>query len=223
MSRTVDPDTWEPPEAPAPARGGVRGALGGSRLLERPEHAAFRATLDAFVARPGPLIVEVGFDHGMVLLESARLRPEVSWLGCELRRARVEAAARHAPPNALLVRADARTLLATTLPPGRLSGVVVLFPTPSHDPRHLLLTPETVEAIARALGPGGTFHLATDVPGMARLAERRLAGWGPADPLPLAPVLSRRDRVCRRDGRPVWRFDRTPPPTDAAEPGATRG
>lgn len=211
MSRAVDPDTWEPPDPPAPGRGGVRGALGGSRLLDRPEHAAFRAGVDAFVARPGPLILEIGFDHGMVLLESARRRPDVSWLGCELRRHRVDAAAPHAPPNALLLRADGRTLLAGAIPTGRLAGVVVLFPSPSHDPRHLLLTPEWLDLVARSLAPGGTLHFATDVPGMARLADRLLAAWPPAEPLPLAPVLSRRDRVCQRDGRPVWRYDRSPP------------
>jgi tRNA G46 methylase TrmB len=211
--KEVDPDAWEPPDALAPHEGGVRGALGGSRLLDRPEHAAFRAGIEAFVAAPGPLILEIGFDHGMVLLESARLRPDVRWLGCEIRRARVEAAAAHAPPNALLLRADGRTLLASLIPPGRLEGVVVLFPSPSHDPRHLLLTPETVALIQLALAPEGRLHVATDVPGMARWAERLLQGWPEGDPLPLAPVLSRRERVCRRDGRPVWRFTRRAPPS----------
>lgn len=208
--RTLDPDTWAPPQLPAPAEGGLRGALGGSRLLDRPEHRAFRETIDAFVASPRSLILEIGFDHGAVILESARQRTDLGWLGCEIRRHRVVAAARHAPENALLVRADGRTLL-TAVPSGRLEGVVVLFPSPSHDPRHLLLTPEVVARIAEVLAPTGRLHVATDVPGMARWVDALLAAWIDADALPLAPVLSRRDRVCRRDGRLVWRWTRRPP------------
>jgi tRNA (guanine-N7-)-methyltransferase len=209
--RRVDPATWEAPAPPDAGAAGVRGALGGSRLLDRPEHADLRRRVEDFVAGPGPLILEIGVDHGVVLIESARLHPGVRWLGCEVRRGHVERAAPHAPDNALLVRLDGRTLLDGVVPPGRLEGVVVLFPSPSHDPRHLLLTPTTRDLVAAALSPTGRLHVATDVPGMARWVDRLLDGWPEAEPLPLAPALSRRDRVCRRDGIEVWRTTRAAP------------
>jgi tRNA G46 methylase TrmB len=211
VTRRIDRATWTAPTPLAEADGGVRGALGGSRLLDRPEHADVRRRLADFVAVPGPLILEIGSDHGTVLIESARRHPDTRWLGCEIRRGHVEAASPHAPDNALLARIDGRTLLDGLIGPGRLDGVVVLFPSPSNDPRHLLLTPAVVARIATALSPVGRLHVATDVPGMAAWVDTVLAGWVDADPLPLAPVLSRRERVCRRDGLPIWRTTRRPP------------
>lgn len=209
--RRVDPDTWTPPPLDTWAPGArVPGALGGSLLLERPEHAAFRARIDAFVARPGPLGFEVGFDHGERMLALANARPDLNVLGCEIRRKHVEEVAAVAPENLLAVRADARTLLATCLPAGRLAFACVLFPTPSTRAEHLLLTPPLVALLARALGVG-TLSVATDVPGMARHVEALLDGWPDAEPPPEGPRGTRREWLCLRDGRPVWRFHRRPP------------
>lgn len=216
MSRRVDPDTWEPPAAVVRGdEGRVAGTLFGSLLYEQPEHRAERDRVLAFLAPAGPVALEIGFDHGMRLIDHARRWPDVRWLGVEIRKSRVEAASRHAPPNALLLRADARTLLASVIPARRLSWIYVLFPTPSDDPRHLLVTPTTVGLFARSLAADGAIQLATDVPGMARWIDRAFEGWTPIPRdlgAPLGPVLSRRERVCARDARPVWRFDLAPPP-----------
>lgn len=210
--RRIDRDTWEaPPVEASPDDRRVRGALGGSLLLDRPEHRAFRDRITAFVDAPGPLALEIGFDFGERLLGAARANPEIRWLGCELRRIRVEEVAAVAPANLLALRADARTLLAALIPPGRLTYAYVMFPTPTLRPAHLLLTPDLVALLARALGPTGVLHVATDVPGMARLAEHLLAGWAPADPPPTSPVLSRRERVCARDGLAVYTRSVSPP------------
>lgn len=204
---------WTPPslltERDDPAR--LRGTLGGSLLYERPEHAATASRVRAFLDGSAPAYLEIGFDHGMKLLDHARRWPEARWLGVEIRRRRVEAAAPHAPPNALLLRADARALLATLVPAGRLNGVYVLFPTPATNPRHLLLTPALVEALRRSLSAHGVVHVATDVEGMFAHAASLFAGWPTAEPPPMGPVLSRRERVCRRDGLPVWRATWSPP------------
>lgn len=207
----MDPDTWAPPALPERASDPGFGAMAGARYYERPEHLAERQRILDFLAVPGPVGFEIGFDHGNVLLDLARTYAQIRWMGAEVRRARVEAAAPHAPPNALLLRGDARGLLASVIPPGRLSYLYVLFPSPSHDPRHLLLTPATVASFARALADDGQLHLATDVPGMARLAGTLLAAWPEGPGVPHGAELSRRDRVCRRDGRPVWRFTRGRP------------
>ena len=188
----------------------------GSRLWTRPEHAAARAEIDRFLAPAGPVFLEVGFDHGMVLLDAARADPTARWLGCELRQARVAALRAHAPPNCLPVRADVRALLAGVIAPGRLAGVLVLFPTPATRPGHLWLTDDAVAALAIALAPGGWVHVATDVAPLAGWVAERFARWPTAPPPPRGPTLSRRERVCRRDGLPVFAATWARPDSDPA-------
>ncbi|MFZ5477661.1 MAG: tRNA (guanine(46)-N(7))-methyltransferase TrmB [Myxococcota bacterium] len=194
---------WSPP-ALLPEREHPR-ALNGSLLFDQPAHAGDRDRLLAFVAGDGPVAVEIGFDHGMRILDHARRWPDVRWLGVEIRKRRVAAAAPHAPPNCLLFRGDARTVLARLVPAGRLARVDVLFPTPATNPRHLLITPGFVADLARALAPDGVVHVATDVEGLFAWASRCFAGWPTGEPPATGPVLSRRERVCKRDGLPVWR------------------
>jgi tRNA G46 methylase TrmB len=206
---------WSPPTPPnSPTPDRVKGALYGSKLFDQPEHADLRNAVAAFVASSDaivaatPLALEIGFDHGMVLLDHAHRFPQIRWLGAEIRKKRVDAAAAHAPANALLLRADARTLLAALLPAGSLHFVYILFPTPTENPRHLLLTEPFVELLHRALAPDGQVHLATDVLGLFQWAEQLFDGWPDGPGVPFGPVLSRRERVCRRDGLPVYRLTR---------------
>jgi tRNA G46 methylase TrmB len=208
----IDPSTWQPPEPPATAgKGRIRGTLHGSRLLEQPRHAALAASARAFCA-PGPALnLEIGVDRGYRILCHARRWPEQRWLGVELRRT-IRDAAEQAPDNCLLLRMDVRVLLAADIiGEGRLSRVDILFPSPSDDPRHLLLTPEIIELLAGSMAADGVLLLATDVPGMAELAGRLLAGWPQAEEPPSGPVRSRREKVCQREGLPVWRFACHPP------------
>jgi tRNA G46 methylase TrmB len=205
---------WTPPPALPPApEGRIRGALGGSALYDDGRHAEVRERVTTFVAGEGPLAVEVGFDHGMRLLDHARRWPDIRWLGLEIRKRRVAAAAPHAPPNCLLLRADARTVFTALLPAGRVRWVYVLFPTPTENPRHLLLTPSFVAAVRTALAPDGVLHIATDVEGLHRHASTLLEDWPEAEPPPMGPVISRRERVCARDGLTVYRLSRGRPLT----------
>lgn len=185
--------------------------LGGSALYDQPRHAEVRARVQAFVGSGAPLAVEVGFDHGMRILDHARRWPEIHWLGLEIRKRRVAAAAPHAPPNCLLWSADARTVFSALLPPGSVSWVYILFPTPTDNPRHLLLTPSFVSAVGRALAPDGAVYVATDVAGLATHTATLFDGWPEAPMPPMGPVLSRRERVCGRDGLPVYRLCRGKP------------
>lgn len=202
---------WIPPAPLPPSAGGQRGVLGGTALYDQPRHAEVRARVEAFVGGGAPLAVEVGFDHGMRILDHARRWPDIRWFGLEIRKRRVAAAAPHAPPNCLLWRADARTVFTALLPPGTVSWVYILFPTPTDNPRHLLLTPTFVSAVAAALAPDGVVYVATDVAGLATHAEALLEGWPDAPMPPMGPVLSRRERVCARDGLPVYRLCRRKP------------
>jgi tRNA (guanine-N7-)-methyltransferase len=224
-------EPWEPPALLVhPGGDRVRGALQGSLLFEQPAHRATRDAVRSFVdpswgggtsPRNAPRVaLEIGFDHGMRILDHARRFPEVRWLGLEIREARVQAAAPHAPSNCLLLRADARTVLAVVLPDACLDAVYILFPTPTRNPRHLLLTPGLVDDLARVVRPGGVVHLATDVEGYFTWASACFGAWTPADGPPwYGPVLSRRERVCKRDGLPVHRGTWAVPPRATPVPG----
>jgi tRNA G46 methylase TrmB len=220
MPRPLDPDTWVPPalpESPDPSR--IRGAMYGTRLYDQPAHADFAARVRGFCAPGPPLAMEVGVDRGYRLLGHARRWPETRWLGVEVRKTVLDAAD-SAPDNALLIRGDARAVLAALVPEGRLARLDILFPTPSDDPKKLLLTPAFAVLVASRLAPGAVLHLATDVPGLATLAERAFGTW-PAAPAPESgPVQSRREKACAREGRRVWRWTWGPPPTGAPPTGA---
>ena len=212
----IDPDLWLPPELPETLRDcsdpdRIPGTRSGSRLYDQP---AWRAEGDRIrdFCRPDavPLNVELGVDRGYRLLGHARRWPEARWLGIELRKTVLEAAGT-APDNALLVRGDGRAVLSALVPAGRVSRLDILFPTPSNNPRHLLLTPVFGMLVARVLDPEGVLHLATDIPGMVQLAEAAFGHWRPARPPPSGPVRSRREKVCEREGRRVWRWSVRPP------------
>jgi hypothetical protein len=207
----VDRDTWTPPEPPVrESRDRVPGALGGSRLLDLPRYADQRARLVGFAQGPGPRALEIGFDHGITLVANARAMPDWRWLGVEIRKRRVAAVQPHVPDNCLAERLDARILLASGILDGALRRVDILFPTPPLKSKHMLFSEALVADLGRCLAPGGVVHVATDVPALGKLVRGLFAGWQPAaDPSP-SPELSRRDRVCKRDGIPVARMTFTP-------------
>ncbi len=211
----IDPDTWRPPELPEALRESddthdIVGTRSGTRLFEQPGHRAEAERVRAFCA-PGPVLnVELGVDRGYRLLSHARRWPAERWLGIELRKTVLDAAAT-APENALLVRGDARAVLSALVPAGRVARLDILFPTPSNQPRHLLLTPVFGRLAARVLQPDGVLHLATDVPGMVPLAEAAFGHWRAVDHPPSGPVRSRREKVCEQTGRQVWRWSWSPP------------
>jgi len=203
---------WSPPallDSPDSRR--VKGALSGSLLFEQPAHRAEAEAVRAFLAPEGPVAIEVGVDHGTVLIDHARRHPDWRWLGLEIRRRKVAKAQPHVPSNGMLWAADARTVFAAVLPEGRVDRVDVLFPTPVTNPRHMLLTDAFVSDLARVVRPDGVVTIATDVEGLFTWVLERFARWRPAAAPPRGPVRSRRERVCIRDGLPVYWGHWSPP------------
>ena len=194
---------WTPPERLGRDGARIKGALNGSLLLQQPRHRHEVERLHAFVAAPGPVALEIGVDHGTVLIDHARQRSDWRWIGLEVRKRKVANAAPHAPDNALLWAADARTVLAGAMPAGRLSRVDILFPTPVTNPRHLLFSDGFVDDLARAMAPDGVLTVASDVAGLFAWIAEHLTAWGPAEAPWRGEVRSRRERVCVRDGLAV--------------------
>lgn len=178
-------------------------ALYGSRLYEQPKHAHVPASIRDFLARPERLAVEIGFDHGMCLLDRARSFPEWKQLGVEIRERQVELVRPNAPANGLVLRVDGRTLLGNLLPDACIDALYLLFPTPPTRASHTLLTPGFHDAVMRTLKPEAPFWFKTDVPNLAAAFDA-LFEWKPAPAPPLGAELSRRERVCQRDGTPVF-------------------
>ncbi len=118
---------------------------------------------------PGPVEVEIGIGKGRFLLAVAEARPGVRLLGVEwaneyLRVAEARAEKRGLE-NVRFVRADARELVARSIPDASVDAYYVFYPDPwpkkRHHKRRFFQRP-TVDHLARTTRPGGFLHVATD-------------------------------------------------------------
>jgi tRNA G46 methylase TrmB len=183
----------------------------------------------------GPVVLEVGFGRGDVLLGLARAHPEATVLGLEIRRAlieHVEARARRLALGNLVARlADATRHLDLLLPRESVTATLVLFPDPWRKRRHrkrLVLTPRFLEVLHGRLRPGGTLDVQTDhewiaaeVDALARGAWVNVLGPGELRGEILPDCRSRRCRMHRERGAPIYklRLGRADAPPPVPEPG----
>ena len=127
-----------------------------------------------FSVSPAELWLEIGFGAGEHLAEQAAVHPEVGFLGAEVFENGVvkllaELRRRHLGNVRILVD-DARLLLSA-LPDACLDRVFILFPDPWPKARHhkrRMVSPATLDQLARSMKDGAELRLATDDVGYLR-------------------------------------------------------
>lgn len=150
----------------------------------------------AALAEGRPLEVEIGSGKGQFLLDACQSRPEIHFLGCEVKKLKAAFVAtriaKRGLKNGSAMRADGLRLLQSFLPPASVAAVHLYFPDPwwkrSHWKRRIY-TPALFDAAARALARGGLIHTATDVPHVAELIDAAVLATNRFTPLPLAPEV----------------------------------
>lgn len=168
-----------------------------------------------------PLELEIGSGHGGYALAFARLRPEVTLVAVEQRRAFADAlaakAAKRGHGNLVAICGDARLLAPRLFPAGSLAAIHVHFPDPWWKRRHerrRLLDDSMSLLLFRLLAPGGHLDFRTDVEryageALARLEEvgfENAAGRGRFAPHDPAEIPSTREKRYLESGAPVWRL-----------------
>ncbi|MCZ8300460.1 MAG: tRNA (guanosine(46)-N7)-methyltransferase TrmB [Beijerinckiaceae bacterium] len=160
--------------------------------------------LDSLSEGPRPLFsrpmaefrLEIGFGGGEHLAAQARQNPGIGYLGVEpfLNGVAKLLAAIEADSldNIRLLRGDGRDILAA-LPEGSLARVDLLYPDPwpkRRQRKRRIVDPAFLDAVVRALSPGGEFRFATDIDDYA--------GWT------LARILPRTDLVWLAETAADW-------------------
>jgi tRNA (guanine-N7-)-methyltransferase len=122
----------------------------------------------------GPVVLEIGFGRGELLIDLAGSDPGRRYLGVEVSRKRVQKVARRVVraevSNARLVHATAELLLDRVLPAASIDECWINFPDPWPKKRHFkrrLIRPPVLARLAEILRPGARLHIATDHPGYA--------------------------------------------------------
>lgn len=124
---------------------------------------------ESIFGRSAPCALEIGFGNGESLVEQAAARPEWDFLGIEVHEPGIGhcllALERTGLSNLRLIAADAVTVLRDCVPRDSIARMNLYFPDPWPKKRHhkrRIVQPAFLDLVARALEPGGAFHLATD-------------------------------------------------------------
>lgn len=164
-----------------------------------------------------PLAIEVGFGHGHFLSQRAADRPDLTFVGFELRRKWCEELKERALEgnltNLRIVHDDARAVLARFLDDGALHELYVNFPDPWWKRKHQrrrLMAPPFVALAHRKLEIGGRLLLKTDVLEYAKRSIEALRAHGGFEIGPLVSAgelglpLTYREKRYRRTGEATF-------------------
>lgn len=139
------------------------------------------ADLSQIFGRTAPVTLEIGFGNGQSLAAMAAADPERDFIGIEVYRAGVghlmASIDNQQLTNVRAIEHDAIEVLQKMLPENSLDRVQLFFPDPWHKRRHhkrRIVNEAFLDLIARALKPGGHFHMATDWEHYAFWALERL-------------------------------------------------
>ena len=181
-------------------------ASGSSSLVPLEELAALLA------GRPGSVVVDIGFGTGDVVEHYARYEPDRLVVAVDMHTPGIGdllARISEGPlDNVVVVQADAREVLSQGITAGRLTGVRTFFPDPWPKARHhrrRLIRGDFPALVARAVQPGGFWHIATDWQDYADEMEAVISSsglWtGGTVPRPADRPETRYESRGRREGR----------------------
>lgn len=164
-----------------------------------------------------PVELEVGPGKGLYLANAAQERPGRNFLGIEMARKyalmAAERIAKKGLANVRVTRDDAAAFLKRKVAPGSLAAVHIYYPDPWWKKRHRkrrIFTDEFVADVTRTLGPGGEFHLATDVAEYFGVMMEVMAAQTRLAPIPVPDLpeaaheqdyLTNFERKYRKEGR----------------------
>jgi len=150
--------------------------------IDEARERGFEAIFAGRVARPLPLVVEIGFGRGEFLLDLAIREPEQAFVGVELSAKRAlkmaRRLARQEIANVVLIEGRAEAVLADALRDASVGCFWLNFPDPWPKKRHhrrRFVQPDALRWIVRRLVPGGLLRIATDHPGYAEWIDEHLA------------------------------------------------
>lgn len=136
--------------------------------------------LDAAFGRSAPRVLEIGSGLGDTALDLATAHPERDYIAADVHTKGIARTLLQIQERGLtnlrVMHGDALAFL-DRLPDGSLTEILVFFPDPWPKSRHhkrRLVRRAFARAAMRTLEPGGTVHLATDIPEYAKHARQVL-------------------------------------------------
>ncbi len=183
-------------------------------LIHRPRSVIERLAWSDLFPQAQPVELELGSGDGSFLVEHARQHPARNFLGVERllgRLRKLDRKARRAGlVNLRLIRLEAGYLVEYLLPAASVTAIHLYFPDPWPKRRHeshRLVNETFVEAVSRALVPGGILHLRTDdaeyLAHMQALFGRHPAFQPAATPADLLALETDFERDFRAQGKPI--------------------